>query len=127
MSSIDGDRVRRAIDAAERETTGRIGVRIAHGPVRDPFEQARRQFLHAGLHRHAHRNAVVFLVAPKARRFAVYGDEAIHDRVGDEFWASLVRDMTPLFANGDITAGLELGIARVGERFRAHFPKDARA
>jgi uncharacterized membrane protein len=117
----DGDRIREAIDAAERGTTGRIGVRVVAGKSKDALEDARRHFLHARLHEHEHRNGVVFFVAPAARRFAVFGDKAIHDRVGDAFWRNLVDEMQPYFARGKMTEGLVLGIARVGKELQLHF------
>jgi uncharacterized membrane protein len=118
----DGDRIRQAIDAAERGTTGRIGVRVINGRSADALEDARRHFAHAGLHEHEHRNGVVFFVAPKVRRFAVYGDQRIHERVGEAFWTQLVREMTPYFRSGDMTEGLVFGIKSVGEVLREHFP-----
>jgi uncharacterized membrane protein len=78
--------------------------------------------MQANLHEHEHRNGVVFFVAPKARRFAVFGDKEIHVHVGDAFWQKLIDDIQPYFAKGDMTEGLVLGIARVGEQLRLHFP-----
>lgn len=127
MRAPDGDRIRKAIDAAENETSGRIGVRIVGGKTADALEDARRHFVQAHLHEHEHRNGVVFFVAPKARRFAVFGDKEIHAHVGDAFWQRLVDDMQPYFAKGDMTEGLVLGIARVGEQLRLHFPSRAQA
>jgi len=121
VKAFDGDRIRRAIDEAERGTSGRIGVRVVAGKTADALEDARKHFLHARLHEHAHRNAVVFFVAPKARRFAVVGDDAIHDRVGDAFWQQLVAEMQPYFARGEMTQGLVHGIERVGAKLREHF------
>jgi uncharacterized membrane protein len=127
LKALDGARIRHAIGDAEAGTTGRIGVRLIPEATADPLESARSQFARAKLHEHPPRNAVIFLVAPKTRRFAVFGDEAIHDRVGDAFWAQLVTDMAPYFAQGRATDGLLLGIARVGEQMRAHFPIDVKA
>lgn len=121
MKPPDGDRISRAIDAAEHGTTGRIAVRIVSTRAQDALEEARRHFAQANLQEHEHRNAVIFFVAPKARRFAVFGDEEMHARVGEGFWNTLVDEMQPYFAKGEMTEGLVLGIARVGEQFRAHF------
>lgn len=124
MREPDGERIRRAIEAAERGTTGRIGVRIVSGKTADALDDARKHFMHAHLHEHEHRNGVVFFVAPKARRFAVVGDEAIHEHVGDAFWQHLIDDMKPYFAKGEMTEGLVFGISRVGEQLRLHFPAE---
>jgi uncharacterized membrane protein len=118
----DGKRIREAIDAAENGTSGRIGVRIVPDKTADALEEARRHFVHANLHEHEPRNGVIFFVAPKVRKFAVFGDAAMHERVGDTFWRSLVGDMQQYFTSGNMTEGLVLGIARVGEQLRLHFP-----
>ncbi len=123
MKEIDGDRVRAAIDAVEAGTTGRVAVRVISHDTPDALEAAREHLHQAELHRHPHRNAVIFLVAPKSRRFAVYGDRAIHERVGDAFWSDVVAEMTPHFKRGDMTGALIHGIERAGEQLCAHFPK----
>jgi len=124
VKSIDGDRIRAAIDSAEEGSTGRIAVRVLQHDTTDALEAAREALHQAELHKHPHRNAVIFLVAPKSRRFAVYGDDAIHQRVGEAFWKDVVAEMAPHFKRGDMTGALEHGIARTGEQLRAHFPKD---
>jgi uncharacterized membrane protein len=125
VKEIDGDRIRAAIDAAEAGTTGRIAVRVVPHDTPDALQAAREHLQQADLHSHPHRNAVIFLVAPKSRRFAVYGDRAIHERVGETFWEELVAGMTPHFKQGDMTAALVHGIKRVGEQLHAHFPKES--
>jgi uncharacterized membrane protein len=127
MSSIDGDRVRRAIDDAERGTTGRIGVRLTHERIGDAGEIVRRDFHHAGLHEHPDANAVLFLIAPKSRRFAVHGGDGIHARVGDAFWEELVKGMEPFFRDNRLTDGLVFGIERVGQQLREHFRSEVTA
>jgi uncharacterized membrane protein len=125
VKEIDGNRIRAAIDAAEAGTTGRIAVRVVPHDTPDALQSAREHLQQADLHRHPHRNAVIFLVAPKSRRFAVYGDDAIHKRVGEAFWEDLVSGMTPHFKQGDMTGALVHGIKRVGDQLHAHFPKES--
>jgi uncharacterized membrane protein len=127
VKAPDGERIRHAIEAAEHGTTGRIGVRIVAGSTADALEDARANFLQARLHEREHRNGVIFLVAPKARRFAVYGDKAIHEHVGEAFWRKMIDEMQPYFAKGDVTEGLILGIERIGEQLRLHFPASVKA
>lgn len=121
MKAIDGARISEAISAAEDGTSGRIAVHVTQKRVPDALEHARAAFHHAGLHEHPDANAVLFVVAPKSRKFAVYAGDAIHSRVGDDFWKQLVADMTPYFAAGHPTDGLVAGIQRVGAELRAHF------
>ena len=127
MTPIDGARIRSAIRSAEEGTSVRMGVRITHEHVGDPLKHARADFARARLHHHAPANGVLFLVAPKSRKFAVYGGDAIHARLGDAFWNELIAEMRPYFVDGDLTEGLIFGIARLGQASRAHFPSGAQA
>ncbi len=122
MKAIDGNRIRSAIRAAEDGTTGRIGVHVTRERIPDALEHARLRFNSASSSEHPRANAVLFIIAPKSRKFAVYGGEAIHARVSETFWKQLVAQMTPYFAQDCPTDGLVLGIACVGDELRAHFP-----
>lgn len=125
LQSIDAERVRRAIVAAERGTTGEIRVSVATffwGSVR---RNAERAFARLGMARTRERNGVLFFVVPSRRRFTVLGDEGIHARVGDDFWAAVSRALTADFRKGDFTEGLLRGIEEVGRRLAEHFPAGA--
>jgi uncharacterized membrane protein len=123
VKAIDGESIRRAIRSAEDGTSGRIGVHVTHKRVQDLLEYARAAFHHAGLHQQPDGNAVLFVVAPKTKKFAVYGGDALHALLGDAFWKHLIEEMTPHFAEGRPTDGLITGIERVGDEMRAHFGK----
>jgi len=110
-----------AIAAAEDGTTGRIAVREIPDRSVDAFERAKREFGRVGLQRHEHANAALILVAPKARQFAIIGDRALHERVGDAFWNDLVKECQPFFARDDTEAGILYAVARLGEVLHAHF------
>ena len=110
-----------AIAAAEDGTTGRIAVREIPDRSLDAFERAKREFGRIGLQRHEHANAALILVAPKARRFAIVGDRALHERVGDAFWDDVVEKSTPFFARGETEAGILYAVARLGDVLHAHF------
>jgi uncharacterized membrane protein len=114
--------IARAIAAAEQGTTGRIAVRIVPEGAVDPFDRATHEFARVGLHRHESANAALILVAPKARSFAVIGDRALHERVGDEFWSEVVRVSQPYFARGALSEGVIVAVVRVGEALKTHFP-----
>lgn len=121
MTADDRARIASAIAAAENGTTGRIAVRIVPDAAIDAFERAKHEFARTGLHRHDGENAALILVAPKARRFAVVGDRALHERVGDEFWNGVVEESRPWFARGEIAGGIVHAVGRVGNALHAHF------
>lgn len=121
MTQQDRAVVAHAIAVAERGTTGRIAVRVIPDKSVDAFERAKHEFERTGLHRHDPANAALVLVAPKARRFAVVGDRALHACVGDAFWNQLIQESRPYFTRGALTDGIVHAVGRVGEALRAHF------
>lgn len=121
MTPQERSRIARAIEAAESGTTGRIAVRVIPDKSVDAFERAKNEFGRHGLHRHEPANAALVLVAPKARKYAVLGDRALHERVGDAFWRSVVEDARPFFARGDVTDAIVLAVERIGSALHEHF------
>ena len=122
MTRDERTAIARALADAEDGTTGRIGVRVIPDRDVDAFARAKREFVRAGLHRHAYENAVLILVAPKARRFAIIGDRALHKEVGDAFWRDVVAHTEPYFARGAVLDGIVYAVGRAGNALRAHFP-----
>lgn len=123
--AVDVDRVKAAIAAAERCTSGEVRVSVAHffwGGVR---RSAERAFARLGMTATKDRNGVLFFIVPARRKFVVLGDEGIHAKVGQEFWDALAGKMTEHFRAGEFTEGLVEAIAEAGRQLAAHFPYDA--
>lgn len=121
MTRAEQEAIARAIREAEDGTTGRIAVRVIPDASIDAFERAKHEFHSIGLHRHESKNAALVLVAPKARRFAVLGDRALHERVGDSFWMDVVEKSRPYFSRGEAFEGIRYAVGRIGEALRANF------
>jgi len=125
MTDAERRRIAGAIARAEDGTTGRIAVREIFDADVDALERAKDEFAKIGMHRLMGANGALVLVAPKARRFAVIGDRALHDRVGDSFWNGIVDQSRGHFASGNIADGVIAAVERIGEALRAHFPAPA--
>jgi uncharacterized membrane protein len=125
LKVIDAERVRQAIQAAERQTSGEIRVSVAPffwGNVRKVAERA---FGRLGMTRTAARNGVLFFIVPSRRRFVVLGDEGIHAKVGEDFWEKIAASVSAEFREGRFTEGLVKGIETVGRELAGQFPYDA--
>ncbi len=124
IAKLDHDRIVQAIAAAEGKTSGEIRVFIQRGEVEeDPLEFATKKFHELRMTETAERNAILILVAPRARKFAVVGDEGIHQRCGVVFWDSLVATMREHFRRDAFTAALLEAIESVGRLLGEHFPR----
>ena len=121
----DRETVSRAIANAENGTTGRIHVALLDDKrVEDPIGRARAIFSRLD---HAGNAGVLILVAPRARRFAVIGDDAVHERAGDELWQSVTGAMGSHFANDDIEGGISHGLDLLGDALRRHHPDEGQS
>ncbi len=119
---VDEEAIRKAIEAAERETSGEIRVSVSTffwGSVRRAAERA---FDRLGMTATRDRNGVLFFVVPSRRRFVVLGDEGIHAKVGQGFWDRVAEAMSSRFRADDFTGGLVAGITAAGQSLAEHFP-----
>src|SRR5262245_54000351 len=121
---IDGDKIKRAIQAAEHRTSGEICVSVAPLFWGNVEKAADKAFVRLGMASTQQRNGVLFFVVPARRRFVVLGDRAIHERVGQDFWDRIAAVVSEKFREGDFTGGLVKGIENVGEQLATHFPYD---
>ena len=124
LSKLEHDRIIQAIREAELKTSGEIRVLIQRGKLKsDPLVAAQRKFQRLGMHKTGERNAVLIFVAPRVHRFAVLGDNAIHEKCGEEFWHRVVEKMRTHFQNEKFSDALVEAIKDVGIVLARHFPK----
>lgn len=124
LSKLDHDRIVQAIREAEMKTSAEIRVYIQRGELADdPLVTATRRFHKLGMHRTRHRNAVLIFVAPRAHKFAVVGDEAIHRKSVEGYWQSVVDKMREHFRQERFSDALIDAIRDIGAMLAQHFPK----
>jgi len=127
LQIVDRDKIKGAIEAAERRTSGEICVSVAPLFWGNIEKAADKAFVRLGMTRTKARNGVLFFVVPSRRKFVVLGDQGIHECVGQEFWESVATIISEKFREGDFTGGLVRGIEKVGEELATHFPYDPAA
>ena len=124
LNQLDHDRIVRAIKEAEAKTSGQVRVYIQRGELDgDALDYAQKKFSKLGMQGTSERNGVLIFVLPRARKFAVVGDEGIHQKCGDEFWRQLVERMRGHFQQANFTDALVEAIEEAGRLLTTHFPK----
>jgi uncharacterized membrane protein len=124
LSKLEHDRVVSAIREAESKTSGQIRVFIQRGKLNvDPLIAAQKKFHRLGMQKTRERNAVLVFVAPRAHKFAVVGDTAIHEKCGEEFWQRLVEAMRAHFQKEKFNHAIVEAIEEIGKLLATHFPK----
>ena len=124
LSRLEHDQIVQAIRDAESKTSGQIRVFIQRGKLEvDPLIAARKKFQRLGMRKTPERNAVLIFVAPRAHKFAVIGDEGIHQRCGEQYWQRVADLMRDHFRNERFSDALVDAIRDIGGVLASHFPK----
>jgi uncharacterized membrane protein len=119
---IEKEKILQSIAAAEHKTSGEIRVSVSPffwGNVRKVADKA---FVRLGMQATRERNGILFFIVPSRRRFAIIGDQGIHEKVGQEFWEKLAAAMSADFKAGKFNEGLIRGIEEAGRSLGVHFP-----
>ncbi len=119
---VDAERVKQAIQAAERQTSGEIVVSVSTFFWGSVQRAAEMTFDRLGVARTRERNGVLLFIVPSRRQFVILGDQGIHARVGQAFWDGAAEAVSARFRAGDMTGALVDGIERIGAQLASHFP-----
>ena len=122
LNKEDKKKIVEAIRRAEKATSGEIRVHVKAKCKDDVMVEAKKVFDRLGMHRTHHRSSVLIFVALKSRRFAIIGDQGIHERVGDSFWNQTRDRMSDYFSKGQMQHGIVAGVNSVGEKLSKFFP-----
>jgi uncharacterized membrane protein len=124
IRQLEHDRIVAAIKMAEATTSGQIRVFLQRGKFEeDALGRAQKKFIQLGMQKTAERNAVLIFVAPRAQKFAVVGDEGVHEKCGEKFWQELVARMREHFLREDFTEALLEAVEATGALLAKYFPK----
>ncbi len=112
----------RAIEEAEKSTSGEIRLHIEKSCSGEALERAKKLFVTLGMTSTKARNGVLIYVAYGSRKVAVFGDEGIHKAVGQAFWDEDIAILTSHFKEAKPVEGLIAVIERIGEKLKTNFP-----
>jgi len=115
--------VMNAIKEAENNTSGEVRVHLEDRcKSGDPIKRAIEMFGELNMHETELRNGVIVYVAIKDHQIAVWGDEGIHTKVGQDFWNDALELMQKYFRADDYETGLSEAILMIGDKLKENFP-----
>lgn len=116
------DRVRDAVRAAEKRTSGEVRVHLDVAIMDDVLDHAAYVFKDLGMEKTRDRNGVLLYVSVPGRKVAVVGDTGIHARLGNDYWQGVLDVVLGHFRQDRFCEGLCAGVALLGEKLSEHFP-----
>ena len=112
-----------AIHNAERMTSGEVRVFVeSKCSYMDAIDRAAELFFQLEMQKTNDRNAVLVYVAMQDRQLAVFGDEGIHNKVGNEYWSTEVKKMISNFNRENYAAGIAEVVKDIGVALTKNFP-----
>jgi len=112
-----------AIHQAEEATSGEIRVHLEKKCTDDsPIERAKQVFSDLKMHETELRNGVIVYIAWKDHKVAIWGDEGIHDKVGQSFWEEEVELLISYFKKEDYETGISEVVLQIGQKLKEYFP-----
>lgn len=115
-----------AIQSAETHTSGEIRVHLSRNAFAgDPMREAKRIFANLKMDQTELRNGVLLYVHLHQQKFAFYGDSAIHEKVGQDFWDALASEFLHEIKGQGVVPALAQAVATVGKELAKHFPRSS--
>lgn len=112
-----------AIQNAEQQTSGEVRIFVeSKCKYVDALDRAQEIFIRLKMDETELRNGTLIYVAVKDRQAAVYGDQGIHQKVGEQYWKETVAKMLLLFRTQRLTDGICQGIHDLGQALKLYFP-----
>ena len=117
-------RIREAVERAEKHTSGEIRVCVEKTCSEDVLDRAATYFTKLDMHKTKLRNGVLIYLATEDHKFAIIGDAGINKVVPDDFWDNTKLQMLEQFKQGNLVEGIATGVTMAGEQLKKYFPYD---
>lgn len=122
LSQNDEQEIVQAIQWAEKNTSGEIRVHIEKETSIAAIDRAMEVFHFLEMTKTKDQNGVLIYVAVDSKKFAIYGDQGINNKVDNTFWNSTKDIMQNHFKNGNNKQAFIDGITEAGNQLKKHFP-----
>jgi uncharacterized membrane protein len=119
------ERIRKAIEAAEKHTSGQLRVCIEKTCSENVLDRAAKYFHQLDMHKTKLRNGVLIYVATADQKFAIIGDAGINKVVPEDFWDDTKDDMLEHFKQGNLVEGIVTGLEIAGDHLQKFFPHES--
>jgi uncharacterized membrane protein len=125
FSHPEQEAILEGIRQSEQQTSGEIRIYVENRcRFVDPLDRAAEIFWGLKMDMTKDRNGVLVYVAMRDHQFAVFADQGIHEKVGQEFWNREVELMKAHFLNAAPADAILSVVKDVGTALHTHFPYD---
>lgn len=125
FSAEQQSRIVNAIKKAEQQTSGEVRIFVeSKCSYVDALDRAKEIFFNLQMDKTALHNAVLFYIAVDDRQLAIFADDGIHQKAGNDYWFNTVEVMIQQFQQRHIVDGITQSVLHIGKALKYHFPYD---
>ena len=110
------------IQAAERKTSGEIRIHLENRCWGNPLKRAAFVFKKLQMHKTKQRNGVLIYIAIQSQKYAIVGDQGIHQKIDENFWNSTINKVQQFFRKGKMLDGICHAIDEIALKLERYFP-----
>ncbi len=123
FSDEERKQIVQSIQLAEQQTSGEIRLFVeSRCRFVDAIDRASELFFNLKMYETQDRNAVLIYLAMKDKQLAIFADEGIHQKLGNDFWNKEIALILSSFKNKNFVEGLNGMIQDVGDALVKEFP-----
>ncbi|MCE2928342.1 MAG: TPM domain-containing protein [Candidatus Caenarcaniphilales bacterium] len=113
------------ISLAELNSSAEIRVHIENKCAKEPLTRAKEVFTNLKMNKTKDRNGVLLYIAHQDKKFAIFGDQGIHEKLGDQFWQEEKDLLKSYFSQSQFKEGINQAINKVAEKLTLYFPRQS--
>lgn len=126
FSAEENERIVAAIRKAEQLTSGEVRIYVeSRCRFVNPVDRAAEIFYGLKMEKTGSHNGVLLYIAVKDHQLAIFGDEGIHQKVGNTFWQEKVKHILSEFNAAHFCEGIVHIVEEIGAALHEHFPYNA--
>jgi uncharacterized membrane protein len=118
----DNDRIIKAIQQAEYNTSGEIRLCVEEYCNISVLDRASFLFKENNMNKTKDRNGVLIYIALNSKKMAIIGDKGINQLVGQDFWDDCIIKLKTNILQNTMVEGIIDTIELVGYKLKVHFP-----
>ena len=122
LSRDDERRVMASIKHAEKESSGEVRVYIESRCHKLTNERTVEIFRKLKMRNTRERNGVLIYIAVEDKKFAIFGDEGIHQKMGFSFWTNEAATLKSFLSEDKMVDGICRLVQDIGQTLKTHFP-----
>jgi uncharacterized membrane protein len=122
FDDIEEKRIMAAIREAELASSGEIRVYVESKCPNTVEKRTVQVFKKLKMYRTRERNGVLIYLAMESHKFAIFGDEGIHKKMGFSFWTAEAANLKAFLTEGRVVDGVCQIAKDIGQVLKTHFP-----